>query len=309
MGQQYILIHNNPAPDTPAYVDWEERMRAKGKDPDEIVREASGPRRSAAEPAATDPTKVARQGTTAHRGRPRRAPNADAETPTRARQVIQRQQPRQNSPAPRASRHGHAGQRRPRTARAEGVTMPTSSSTTQATRGPSDESDADPASEPGERCHEDERRRGRRAGRRILRRCDERGRSDEAPTPVRPAAAQVEARGRRWTNEGEIAADYLEELLDIADLDGDIDTYNEGGRAHVSILTESDVLVGKDGEVLEALQELARLAVMTETGHRSRLMLDIAGHREQAPQGAAGPGGRRGRGGQATPASPCAWRR
>jgi spoIIIJ-associated protein len=82
-------------------------------------------------------------------------------------------------------------------------------------------------------------------------------------------------------NEGEIAADYLEELLDIADLDGDIDTFIEGGRAHVSIITEGDVLVGKDGEVLEALQELARLAVMTETGHRSRLMLDVAGHRDR----------------------------
>ena len=81
--------------------------------------------------------------------------------------------------------------------------------------------------------------------------------------------------------EGEIAADYLEELLDIADLDGDIDTFIEGGRAHISIITEGDVLVGKDGEVLEALQELARLAVMTETGHRSRLMLDVAGHRDK----------------------------
>nr|WP_284550171.1 R3H domain-containing nucleic acid-binding protein [Aestuariimicrobium sp. T2.26MG-19.2B] len=78
-----------------------------------------------------------------------------------------------------------------------------------------------------------------------------------------------------------MAADYLEELLDIADLDGDIDTYTEGGRAHVSIVTEAEVLVGKDGEVLAALQELSRLAVMTETGHRSRLMLDIAGHREK----------------------------
>lgn len=81
--------------------------------------------------------------------------------------------------------------------------------------------------------------------------------------------------------EGDVAADYLEELLDIADLDGDIDTFTEGGRAHVSIVTDSEVLVGKDGEVLDALQELARLAVMTETGHRSRLMLDIAGHRER----------------------------
>lgn len=81
--------------------------------------------------------------------------------------------------------------------------------------------------------------------------------------------------------EAEIAADYLEELLDIADLDGDIDTYLEGDRAHVSIISESTVLVGPDGAVLDALQELTRLAVMTETGERSRLMLDVAGYRER----------------------------
>lgn len=98
------------------------------------------------------------------------------------------------------------------------------------------------------------------------------------------AVGSAEGRSKReksLENEGEIAADYLEELLDIADLDGDIDTYSEGGRAHISILTQSELLVGRDGEVLEALQELARLAVMTETGHRSRLMLDVGGHRER----------------------------
>lgn len=82
-------------------------------------------------------------------------------------------------------------------------------------------------------------------------------------------------------HEGDIAADYLEELLEIADLDGDIDIYTEGDRAHVSIVTDSEILVGRDGEVLDALQELARLAVMTETGKRSRLMLDVAAHREK----------------------------
>ena len=81
--------------------------------------------------------------------------------------------------------------------------------------------------------------------------------------------------------EAEIAADYLEELLDIADLDGDIDTYIEGDRAHVSIVSDSHILVGTQGEVLDALQELTRLAVMSETGARSRLMLDVAGYREQ----------------------------
>ena len=85
-------------------------------------------------------------------------------------------------------------------------------------------------------------------------------------------------------SEAEIAADYLEELLDIADLDGDIDTYIEGDRAHVSIVSESQVLVGANGEVLDALQELTRLAVMTETGDRSRLMLDVAGYRDRRRQ-------------------------
>ncbi|MCX4973035.1 R3H domain-containing nucleic acid-binding protein [Streptomyces sp. NBC_00620] len=88
----------------------------------------------------------------------------------------------------------------------------------------------------------------------------------------------------RLEQEGEIAADYLEGLLDIADLDGDIDMDVEADRAAVSIISEAggrdlNKLVGRDGEVLEALQELTRLAVHRETGDRSRLMLDIAGYR------------------------------
>jgi len=80
--------------------------------------------------------------------------------------------------------------------------------------------------------------------------------------------------------EGDIAADYLEELLDIADLDGDLDLDVEGDRAAVSIIGDGlDHLVGRDGEVLEALQELTRLVVLRSTGERSRLMLDIGGYR------------------------------
>ena len=82
--------------------------------------------------------------------------------------------------------------------------------------------------------------------------------------------------------EGDIAADYLEELLDIADLDGDLDMDVEGDRASVSIVgADLSQLVGRNGEVLEALQELTRLAVLRETGERSRLMLDISGHRAE----------------------------
>jgi spoIIIJ-associated protein len=84
----------------------------------------------------------------------------------------------------------------------------------------------------------------------------------------------------RLENEGDIAADYLEELLDIADLDGDLDMDVEGDRAVVSIVgADLSQLVGDHGEVLDALQELTRLAVYRETGERSRLMLDISGHR------------------------------
>ena len=80
--------------------------------------------------------------------------------------------------------------------------------------------------------------------------------------------------------EGEIAADYIEGLLDIADLDGDIDMDVEGDRAIVSVVGATlDELVGDDGEVLEALQELTRLAVHRKTGSRARLMLDVGGYR------------------------------
>ena len=82
--------------------------------------------------------------------------------------------------------------------------------------------------------------------------------------------------------EGDIAGDYLEQLLDVLDYDGDIDLDVEAGRAIVSIDggEELEKLVGPRGSVLEALQELTRLAVQQETGVRSRLMLDIAQWRE-----------------------------
>jgi spoIIIJ-associated protein len=82
--------------------------------------------------------------------------------------------------------------------------------------------------------------------------------------------------------EGDIAGDYLERLLDLLDYDGDIDLDVEAGRAIVSIDGGGDLekLVGDRGAVLEALQELTRLAVQQESGNRSRLMLDIAGWRQ-----------------------------
>lgn len=84
--------------------------------------------------------------------------------------------------------------------------------------------------------------------------------------------------------EGEVAADFLENLLDICDLDGDIDVDIDGDRAAVAIVDSEDGrvprrLVGENAKVLDALQELTRLAVQSATGHRSRLMLDVAGHR------------------------------
>jgi spoIIIJ-associated protein len=116
----------------------------------------------------------------------------------------------------------------------------------------------------------------------------------EAPVGGDPAEPPAAPRASRDTDndadtatddllvrEGDIAADYLERLLDIADYDGDIDLDVENDRAVVAIVgSDLTDLVGNHGETLEALQELTRLAVQQKTGVRSRLMLDISGHRQ-----------------------------
>ncbi|MGM7666957.1 protein jag [Microbacterium sp. A93] len=98
------------------------------------------------------------------------------------------------------------------------------------------------------------------------------------------AADESSSTARRLEEEGDIAADYVEELLDISDLDGDIDIEVRNGRTYVSVIAEEGDdrlrdLVGRDGQGLEALQELVRLTVLSSTGVRSRLVLDVAGHR------------------------------
>jgi spoIIIJ-associated protein len=111
--------------------------------------------------------------------------------------------------------------------------------------------------------------------------------NDENATAVVDENVEQDSQSRpskveRLENEGDIAADYLEELLDIVDLDGDIDMDVDGDRASVSVVGDDlNQLVGRGGEVLDALQELTRLAVYRETGERSRLMLDVGGHRAE----------------------------
>jgi spoIIIJ-associated protein len=108
--------------------------------------------------------------------------------------------------------------------------------------------------------------------------------TDQADQAAETATEPTHLKGAALLDkEGDVAADYLEGLLDIADLDGDIDIDVEGNRAMVSVVEanpgELRHLVGHDGRVLDALQELTRLAATRETGERSRLMLDVAGHR------------------------------
>ena len=104
---------------------------------------------------------------------------------------------------------------------------------------------------------------------------------EKAETAVEKSGEKTEGvQVTKLEEEGDIAADYLEGLLDITDLDGDIDIDVENDRASLAIVGgKLSHLVGKDGEVLDALQELTRLAVQTATGDRSRLMLDVDGYR------------------------------
>lgn len=109
---------------------------------------------------------------------------------------------------------------------------------------------------------------------------------DDMPSGGVPAARAPSNRRGQLEREGEVAADFLETLLDICDLDGDIDVDIDGDRAAVSVVDSEDGrvprrLVGQNGQVLDALQELTRLAVQSATGERSRLMLDVAGHRAE----------------------------
>jgi len=103
---------------------------------------------------------------------------------------------------------------------------------------------------------------------------------DEAAEPGDGVVSPVDLE-----QESEIAADYIEGLLDVADLDGDIDMDVEGDRPVVSVVGATlNELVGPRGEVLEALQELTRLAVHRQTGTRSRIMLDVGGYRARRRQ-------------------------
>lgn len=106
--------------------------------------------------------------------------------------------------------------------------------------------------------------------------------TDTSSSDVEKSPTSGLTKVQRLEQEGEIAADYLEELLDIADLDGDLDMDVDGDRAAVSIVgADLQHLVGANGEVLDALQELTRLVVYRETGERSRMMLDISGYRAE----------------------------
>ncbi|WP_151523757.1 protein jag [Serinicoccus kebangsaanensis] len=109
--------------------------------------------------------------------------------------------------------------------------------------------------------------------------------STEEPAAAEDTGARTaDVESEDLVREGEVAADFLETLLDIADLDGDLEVDVDGDRAAVALVDSEDGtaprrLVGPGGSVLEALQELTRLAVQAQTGERSRLMLDVAGYR------------------------------
>lgn len=105
---------------------------------------------------------------------------------------------------------------------------------------------------------------------------------DKSAVGTDPAETSDSTPEANLDDEGDIAADYIEELLDICDLDGDIDIDTRGGRAYISVNAsgDSNIRVLSKPDTVNALQELTRLAVQTKTGAFSRLILDVGGSRE-----------------------------
>ena len=106
--------------------------------------------------------------------------------------------------------------------------------------------------------------------------------TDVTVSDEQAAAPEAEASETELVEEGDIAADYIEELLDITDIDGDIDIDARAGRAYLSVSAsaESNLRVLSKPDTVAALQELTRLAVQNRTGRFSRLILDIGGSRD-----------------------------
>lgn len=107
---------------------------------------------------------------------------------------------------------------------------------------------------------------------------------DQASTPEDTETDDASASSD--LDEGDIAADYIEELLDILDLDGDIDIETRGGRSYISVDSsgENDLHLLSKPDTVTALQELTRIAVQTRTGEFSRLILDVGGSRATREQ-------------------------
>ena len=108
---------------------------------------------------------------------------------------------------------------------------------------------------------------------------------------VSTSEPEISPSPQELNEEADAAADYIEGLLDIADLDGDIEMSVRADRPFVEVVSEHpdrlEVLVGSEGQVLDAVQELARLAVLERTGRRTRLIIDIAGYREKRQEALA----------------------
>ena len=273
MCQQFYVIRKMPAPGSLAEKAMQDRRRKKGKPVEEFTVKGLD---------------KAEDGRGSQAERPARAALAEQEEEGRRRpsqEAGARAPPQTPSPRPttESDHHDRAEQHRrgrhpprPLTQSTEAAAeRPTTRPPTLTT--PTTTADARPTPTPARTTPTTRATRTTRttSG-------DRRGRRDATGAPRRRPAAKVADLER----EGEVAADFLETLLDIADLDGDIDVDVDGDRAAVSIVDSDEGrvprrLVGQDGKVLDALQELTRLAVQSATGERSRLMLDVAGHRAE----------------------------
>ncbi|MFB3739511.1 MAG: RNA-binding cell elongation regulator Jag/EloR [Candidatus Velamenicoccus archaeovorus] len=111
--------------------------------------------------------------------------------------------------------------------------------------------------------------------------------AQEAVVKVRLRRQAEELPQELVEEQGEVAADFLEGLLERMGIPASIEPGMRDGIMYVDVLGEGPddedmgLLIGRHGATLDALQELTRIVVSHRTGERCRVIVDVEDYRKR----------------------------